>query len=152
MCVTKTLKIDVPDHIINTATIPTSETVAEDATFLFLFRRGRPFPSEPALVWTINDERGEIQLVSPASFALHATAYSSRVTIEVHNIASDHVEDIEWSWSAWQKDLPIASRNVGALSEASADHKDSPLQTFESASRRLEQVHGMLATIGERRK
>ncbi|KAK5313771.1 hypothetical protein LTR93_010768 [Exophiala xenobiotica] len=149
MCVTETLKTDVPDLIINTATIPTSETVAKDATLLFRFRRGEPFPGEPALVWTINGERGEIQLVSPASFALHATAYSSPVTIEVHDIASDHVEGVEWSWSTWQKDLPIASRNVGALYEAFADHKDSLLQTFESASRRLEQVHGMLATIGE---
>ncbi|KAK5310739.1 hypothetical protein LTR93_011954 [Exophiala xenobiotica] len=152
MTVTETVESDVPDLIIITATMPSSETVIADATLLFRFCRGQPFPGETALTWIINGEKGKIRLVSPTSFALHATAYRSPVTLEVHDSTSDRVELVDWAWSNWQEELPVIARNVGAVYEAIADQEESSIQSFESATSRLEQVHGMLATIRQPQK
>lgn len=145
MSIAETMGTDVPDLIFVSGTISPSETVTDGAMLLARFRRGQPFPGEPALVWTINGEKGEIRLLSPGSCALHATAYHHSVTLEVHDFTSGHVQTAGWSWSDWQKDLPIVSRNVGALYEAFMEEEELPIQTFDSATRRLEQVHGILA-------
>ena len=144
MSIVESVRTDVPDIIDVVGTVTPSAVVSENTKLQAWFRRGQPSPGQPALVWTINGEEGEIRLVSVGSFALHATAYSAPVTIEVRNSATGHVERVGWSWADWQKELPIAARNVGALYEAFADRTDLPMQTFDSATKRLEQVYGIL--------
>ncbi|KAG9229451.1 hypothetical protein BJ875DRAFT_499924 [Amylocarpus encephaloides] len=144
MSIVETVRTDVPDLINITGTIAPSDTVVDGAKLLARYRRGEPFPEEPALVWVINGER-EIRLVSPGSSALHATAYFKPVTLEVHSFASGSIQRVDWSWSDWKKELPIVSRSVGALYEAFTDQTQLPIQAFDLATHRLEQLYGILA-------
>ncbi|KAM7187770.1 oxidoreductase family protein [Naviculisporaceae sp. PSN 640] len=141
------VRSDVPDLIIATATLPESPTVKKDATLLCRFRRGQPFPGDPQLVWTINGEKGELRVTSPDSVALHVLAGGARKpTIEIHDFASDKVEEVEWAYPDWQEDLelPMQARNVGSLYEAFAEGTGKGYPTFEDALRRHEQLEEVL--------
>jgi predicted dehydrogenase len=139
----ETVKSDVPDLVIATGTLDASPIAQEGATLYFRLRRGQSFLNEPPLVWTINGEKGEIRLVSPGGTALQATAYYKPVVIEIHDHTTDQVEQIEWDWADWQKELPIVGRNTGALYDAFAN--DDPYPTFEDALRRHEQLEEIMA-------
>ena len=62
-------------------------------------------------------KRGEIRVISPAGPYLHSDSYSVPFTIQVHDHATDEVENVEWDWEEWQKELPIRARNVAELYE-----------------------------------
>ncbi len=67
------------------------------------YRKGPPFKGEPAFVWTVSGEKGELRLVSPAGAALQANVYGDApVTIDVHDFDTDEVVPVEWEWAAWQ--------------------------------------------------
>ncbi|KAF6842244.1 oxidoreductase family protein [Colletotrichum musicola] len=140
--IVETVTSTVPDLVITTATIAPSDYVAENATLLARFRRGQPFKGEPALVWSINGEKGEIRVTSDASTALQAGAETSAVRIEVHDFAADEVEKVEWEWEGWQAELPVWTRSIGRLYEDFAEGKAVP--TFEEAVRRHEQLETIL--------
>ncbi|KAH8747597.1 hypothetical protein F5883DRAFT_242934 [Diaporthe sp. PMI_573] len=152
MTLVETVKADVPDLITTISLLTPSDSVADGAELHGRFRRGQPHDGETPLVWTITGEKGELKLVSNGSFALHATAYSRPVTLEARDFTTNKVERINWSWSEWQERLPMASRNVGALYEAFADQLQLPIQTFDSATRRLKQVHKMIEGTGPSEK
>lgn len=133
---------ELPDLIINTATLAGSHIVKEGATVLTRFRRGQQFPGTPPLTWTINGELGEIRLLAWGGTALHASVYDKSVTIEVHDFASDKVTPVEWDWADWQKKLPVNARSVGALYEAYADGRKVP--GFKDALVRHEQLETAL--------
>ncbi|KAM7194678.1 hypothetical protein V8F20_007870 [Naviculisporaceae sp. PSN 640] len=133
---------DVPDLIIATASLPETPITAKNATVLVRFRRGQPFPGEPQLVWTINGEKGEIQIVSEGAVALSVLWNAKKPTIKVHDFESNQVEDIEWGWQDWQEELPMPARNIGAMYEAWLEGKNFP--TFEDAAVRHEQLEEMI--------
>lgn len=141
------VKSDVPDFIIATATLPESPIVQKDATLLYRYRRGQPFPGDPQLVWTINGEKGEIRIISQDAVALSVLAGGARKpTIEVHDFESNNVENVEWNYQDWQEELglPNPARNVGSLYEAFAEGKGKGYPTFDDALRRHEQLEEML--------
>src|SRR5690349_20134789 len=63
--VVRTVKPDVPDLIQVSGKWNESPLTQHNATLHFRFRRGQPFPGDPALEWTINGEKGEIRIISP---------------------------------------------------------------------------------------
>ena len=118
------MKSDVPDLLSLHGALASSSQSVPGATLSFLFRRGQPFPGTPSLVWTINCERGEIRLVSPSGISLQAAAYDEPVTIQVHHFRTDKVEEIDWTWSERQQDLPIVARSVSECLYAFAEGRE----------------------------
>ncbi|KAK0707270.1 hypothetical protein B0H67DRAFT_307130 [Lasiosphaeris hirsuta] len=117
-----TITSDVPDLINVVGPVAGPDYVAEGATLNFRLRRGQQFPGDPALVWSINGEEGEIRVTSPAAvMSISIGNDVSPPTIEVHDFKSDTVETIEWVWADWQKSLPPPARNIGQLYEEYAE-------------------------------
>jgi hypothetical protein len=119
----ETITSDVPDLISVHGALAPSSVAAPDATLSISFRRGQPFPGTAPLVWTINCELGEIQLVSPSGTALQASA-GDDVSIRVHHFDTDKVEDISWAWKDRQQDLPIMARSVSECLYAFAEGRE----------------------------
>lgn len=138
----ETVKSNVPDLVIISGGLPASPHISEGANFTLRIRRGEPFKGEPGLVWTIEGDKGELRLIAPSGPAINAMAYSKPVTIDVHDYATDEVTPVEWSWYDWQEELPVPSRNVGALYDAFADGGEYP--TFQDAVKRHEQIDSLL--------
>ncbi|KAL7796752.1 hypothetical protein V8C37DRAFT_371351 [Trichoderma ceciliae] len=148
--VVETVKSNVPDLIIINGTLAASQIAAEGANVLFRFRRGQPFLGEPALSWTINGEKGEIRLQAFGGSSLHANSYTTPVTIEVHDFASDQVQTFEWSWQSWQEELPIVGRSVGVLYDKFSNGIVQGVPSFETALLRHEQLASVLAGWDEK--
>ncbi|KAF4546185.1 Oxidoreductase [Lasiodiplodia theobromae] len=106
---------DVPDLVAVHGTVKGKEYVAEGASVVVSWQSGKQFKGTPALVWTINGERGAIQLVSQASPFLGAHAYHGPVTIKIHHLATDETEDVTWEWEDWQSDLSATGRSTATL-------------------------------------
>lgn len=128
-----------------TATLAASSTVQPGATLAVTFRRGQPFPGDPALVWTVYGEKGEIRLVAPGGTALPADGYSEPVTIDVHDFASGEVKRVGWEWAPWQEELPVVARSIAALYEAYAEGDESRYPSFGDALVRHEQLQQILS-------
>ncbi|PNP37668.1 hypothetical protein TGAMA5MH_10436 [Trichoderma gamsii] len=141
-----TIQSDVPDLVVLIASMAESTTVLDGATLLVRYRRGPPFKGEPAFVWSINCEKGEIRLVSPGGPALQLNVYSEPVTIEVHDFATDEVKPIEWNWTDYQLELPEDARTTAAWYEAYAAGTESDAATFHNALHRHEQLDKWLNT------
>ncbi|KAK1759046.1 NAD(P)-binding protein [Echria macrotheca] len=145
--ISHTVTSDVPDLILIAGTLPESETSQKGASLHFRFRRGQPFPGEPWLSWSINGEKGEIRLVSPASAALNVGVDDAPVTVELYDFETDTVTPLEWEWEEWQRDLPIRARNIGGLYEAFAAAREGGevgYPTFGSALARHRQLEELL--------
>ncbi|KAK3693134.1 hypothetical protein B0T22DRAFT_400902 [Podospora appendiculata] len=144
--VIETLRSNVPDLVFFTGTLPESATTPtqKGATLHFRFRRGQTFPGDPAVVWTINGEKGEIRVLSPEVAALQVGSNEQPIVVEVHDFATDTVDRIPWAWDEPVAGLPMASRNVGLLYEAFAKGEGYP--TFEDAVARHVQLDGLLAS------
>lgn len=136
---------DVPDLIITTGRLQASNIAVENATVLSRFRVGSPFPNEPALVWSIVGELGEIRLTAEISTTLQAHGYDKPVTLEVRDFDSDAVEVVQWKWAEWQEDLPVVARSVGALYEEIAKGREGKVPSFEEALIRHEQIEALLS-------
>jgi hypothetical protein len=142
--IVETITNRVPDLIFTTARLAESPTAQRNASVLYRFRQGQPFPGEPALSWTINGEKGEIRVVAQDGTSLHATAYNGPVTIELHDFATDKVSKVEWAWESWQEELPLVARSVALLYENYAAGNKVP--TFQDALKRHEQLEQALST------
>ncbi|KFA62404.1 hypothetical protein S40285_06424 [Stachybotrys chlorohalonatus IBT 40285] len=138
-----TIASNVPDLIIVTATLAPSPMVQPGASVLVRYRRGQTFPGQPPLTISINGEKGELRLTARSGAGIHANSYDAPVTIEVHDHATDKVEEVQWAWADWQEELPVIARNVGMVYEAYAEGKD--VATFENAQVRHNQLNGMLS-------
>lgn len=141
-----TIQSDVPDLVILTASMTESATVRDGATLLVRYRKGAPFKGEPAFVWNINCEKGELRLVSPGGPALQTNVYSKPVTIDVHDFATDEVKPIAWNWSDYQLQLPEDARATAAWYEAYAAGTEKEAATFQDALHRHEQLDRWLGT------
>ncbi|RFU74812.1 oxidoreductase family [Trichoderma arundinaceum] len=148
--VVETVKSNVPDLVIINGTLAASQIAADGANVLFRFRRGQQFLGEPALSWSINGEKGEIRLQAFGGSSLHANSYNAPVTIEVHDFASDKLEQVDWNWQGWQEELPVVARSVGVLYEKFADGVFEGAPTFETALFRHEQLGTVLAGWDEK--
>ncbi|KAJ7302474.1 hypothetical protein DFH08DRAFT_73860 [Mycena albidolilacea] len=142
--IVKTVKSDVPDLVVVTSPLA-APSEADPSTLLVCFRRGQPAFDDPPLVWTVTGETGEIRLTSPAGTTLHAFSHTDAARLEVRDFNNDTLERVDWKWEAWQEDLPLVARSVGALYEAFADGDgQGRYPTFEDALKRHEQLEGML--------
>ncbi|XP_014562073.1 hypothetical protein COCVIDRAFT_22042 [Bipolaris victoriae FI3] len=110
--VTRHITSNVPDLLSLHATLTPSAQTAPNATLAFLFRNGPAFPSDPALTWSINCEKGEIKLVSPTSPFFQFSDNDAAVKIQVHDFASGEVRDVGCEWSKEQMEVPILARDV----------------------------------------
>ncbi len=148
----KTVRSSVPDLIFISGRWGESNITQKDATLHYRFRRGQPFPGEPALEWTINGERGEIRIISPQTTFIQVGDPSSPRIIEVHDFESNEVEKLEWEWEPWQQELPFPARNIGRLYEDFAAVKGTGLEenylTFETAAAIHEQLDQLLLEGG----
>ena len=140
----ETITTQVPDLVVATARLEESKTAQKDASVLFRFRRGQPFKGEPALVWTINCERGEIRLISHSDILLHAGGYVSPVVIQIDDFESEQPREVEWQWESWQGELPIPARSVSKLYEVFSDGVAGSLPSFDDALVRHGQLQAML--------
>lgn len=114
---------------------PRGSVIVEDgATLSMMYRSGPPFKGEPAFVWTINCQRGEILVTSPEGPYLHSDSYAAAgldepdehgrrwlrpetITIRVHDHQRDEVMNVHWGWEGWQEQLPVRARVVARLYE-----------------------------------
>ncbi|KAF3763278.1 hypothetical protein M406DRAFT_57319 [Cryphonectria parasitica EP155] len=79
-------------------------------------RAGKPFKGQPAFEWTIHGEKGDILFTSPAGpYIFSGDSYDIQPRIEIHDLETDEVVNVEWDWLDWQKDLFIRGRNVGGV-------------------------------------
>ncbi|KAK7754966.1 hypothetical protein SLS62_003050 [Diatrype stigma] len=138
-----TVTSDVPDLVHMTASLLGSEHVVKDATLHMSFRRAPAFQGEPALVWTILGEKGEIRLTAVLETMLQVSEMLD-VTIEVHDHEGGAVERVEFGWDSFLE-LPYQTRSYGPIYEAYAAGTVGSYADFEHALKRHEQLDGMLA-------
>jgi predicted dehydrogenase len=143
-----TVHSNVPDLIFVSGRWNESSITQQNATLHYRFRRGQPFPGEPALEWTISGEKGEIRIISPQTTFIQVGDPSAPRIIEIHDFKTDKVEKIEWDWEPWQKELPFPARSIGTLYEELAEVKGAGAKekymTFDTAARRHEQLDKLL--------
>jgi hypothetical protein len=137
-----TMTSDVPDLIHVMGNIAESEHVAKDATLTMQYRRAQAFPGDPALVWSIFGEKGEIRLKAVSDAMLQVSQLLD-VTIEVHDHATRKVETIEFEWAHFPE-LAHLSRSYGPIYEAYANGTTGTYADFEHALKRHTQLDGML--------
>lgn len=129
---------EVPDLIYVTGTLPGTRHIAQDATLSLRFRRAQVFEGEPALVWSILGEKGEIRLMAAASTMLQASSLAD-VTIHVENHETGNVEPVNFDWGAYSE-LPFIARSYGPLYEAYASEAEGKYPDFEHALKRHRQL------------
>ena len=135
---------NVPDLITIHGSVPETPHVAKDATLSVYFRRGSPFKGEPAFVWYLNFERGEVRLTAPAGPGLQVGSDDNPPWIEVHDFAKDSVAKVDWEWPAEQKVLPVRARGVQSVLVAFAEGRQEGYVSLEDALGRARQIWGWL--------
>jgi predicted dehydrogenase len=138
----ETVKSDVPDLIYVTGSLPGSEHVIKDATLHIRFRPAQSFSGEPALVWTIIGEKGEIRLTSTLSTMLQISSLAD-VAIDIDEHENDEIHRVEWKWNSYPE-LPYLARSYGSLYEAYASGAVGEYADFEHAFKRHTQLDEIL--------
>lgn len=142
----KVVNSTTPDLILVAGTLPESKTTVKGASFHARMRRGQPFPGEPALVWSIHGEKGEIRLVSQDSANLQIGP--GPYVIQVHDFETNEIEPVDFKWEDHIQELPPMSRNIGVVYEAFAAAQaggEVAYPTFEHALKRHKQLEGFIA-------
>ncbi|KAK9414042.1 hypothetical protein SUNI508_11368 [Seiridium unicorne] len=142
--VTEVVKSDVPDLVFINGTLSESDITVEGASISIDARRGQPFKGEPAFIWTINGEKGEILLTSYNGPSIGVN--SADVVIKIHDHETDKVQKVDWGASP-SEHLPPAGRNIAALYEAYAAGDVSKYADFEHALKRHKQIDSILASF-----
>lgn len=88
----------VPDLVAVHGTVTGKEYLVNGATLVVSWQNGPSFQGAPASVWTINGEKGQIQLISPVTPILATHAYTEPVTIKMHDYTTDEVDEVTWNW------------------------------------------------------
>jgi len=113
------------------------------AVFSLHMRGGQPFPNTPGLDWRVYGEKGEIRVTAPSA-NLHFGGPGHK--IQVHNHASNSVEDVEIPKDVWdEKELPWTARAPARVYEAFADGKEDQYGTWDDALQRHRLVEEMYA-------
>ncbi|KAK6852551.1 hypothetical protein PG995_011102 [Apiospora arundinis] len=139
----ETVTSNVPDLIYITGALTASELVTKGATLHVRYRRGQPFKGESSMVWTINGEKGEIRFIAPGGPTVNVTSKENAPVIEVHDFASDEVEEIKYNHGP-RLDIELPARNVGSVYEAFAARDERQYATFDHAVKRHAQLDKML--------
>lgn len=99
-------------------------TLSTGVPLSFSWRRGKPFPGNPGISWTIYGEKGEIRITAPGSLQV---GYKD-VGIQVWDFNSDEVREVEVEGDEFDdpsaldgKEYPWPARNVGRVYKAFAD-------------------------------
>ncbi|KAI7786766.1 hypothetical protein LA080_002236 [Diaporthe eres] len=123
----RTVRSDVPDFLaVNGRLAPGKKNVVDGASLAVTFRLGPPFKGQPAFVWSINGEKGEILLTSPSGpYIFSGDSYREPVQVQVHDHETDEVVDVEAGWKDWQEELPLRARATGEIYERFAKWWDS---------------------------
>lgn len=109
---------DVPDLLtVHGQLKQGTRAIAKGATLVATLRLGTAFPGSPGMVWTINGEKGEVQITSPAGPYIQPIVEDAPIFIKLHDYATDKVSEVRWDWDEWEKDLPIVARNVADVYE-----------------------------------
>ncbi|KAK4643838.1 hypothetical protein QC761_404670 [Podospora bellae-mahoneyi] len=141
--VVETVTSDTPDLIF------VHGYVDSGASLHFRFRVDPPFPSDPALVWTIAGTKGEIRVLAPSSTFIHIGNAADPQKFEVHDFETDTVDEVEWDFEDWQKELNFQARNIGAIYEdyyeVKRNGKQKTFVSFDDALKRHEQLEDILA-------
>ncbi|RAK95365.1 Gfo/Idh/MocA family protein [Aspergillus ibericus CBS 121593] len=106
--IVETVDSDVPDLLGLHGSLPESPYTVPGASLMAYFARSQTYPGDPLLSWTLSCELGTIRLVAPAGVSLHDPS----TTISVHHRATDKVDEIEWTWSKEQFEVPEKARSV----------------------------------------
>ncbi|RYP43852.1 hypothetical protein DL768_009632 [Monosporascus sp. mg162] len=139
-----TVESDVPDLIYVTGTLPGTEHIVKDATLHMRFRRAQAFLGEPALVWSIYGEKGEIRLTAALDTMLQVSSLMD-VTIDIDDHENNEVQRVEWKWGAYPE-LHYLSRSYGPLYEAYYTGDVGKYADFGHAVKRHTQLDGILAS------
>ena len=139
-----TVESDVPDLIYVTGTLPGSEHILKDATFHMRYRRAQAFLGEPALVWTILGEKGEIRLTAAFDSMLQISQLGD-VTIEIDDYEKREIERVDFKWDKFPE-LPHLSRSYAPIYEAYATGAVGKYADFDHALKRHTQLDGLLAS------
>jgi hypothetical protein len=142
--VVETVESDVPDLASVTALLRPNQYIEDGATLLITFHRGRPFPGEPNLSWTISGEKGEIKFTAEGG-ATPRTMASKSVKIVLHDFSTGEVRDVAWGWEPWRQELPVAARGVAGVYEAYARGDKTAYCDFEHGLKRHEQLEDILS-------
>lgn len=123
----RTVKSDVPDFLaVHGRLAPGKKNIADGAPLAVTFRLGPPFKGQPAFVWSINGEKGEILLTSPSGpYIFSGDSYGEPVQIQTHDHETDEVVEVEVGWKDWQQELPLRTRSTGELYERFAKWWDN---------------------------
>jgi predicted dehydrogenase len=159
---TRTVQSDVPDFLaIHGKLASGSDNVVNGASLAVTFRLGPPFKGQPAFMWSINGEKGEILLTSPSGpYIFSGDSYGEHVQIQVHDHETDEVVDVQVGWADWQEELPLRARSTGEIYErfakwwyngASAEPGELPeAEAFPSLAQslgRMKEVDALLRTL-----
>ncbi|RYP68213.1 hypothetical protein DL771_006813 [Monosporascus sp. 5C6A] len=139
-----TIESDVPDLIYVTGTLPGTEHIAKGATLHMRFRRAQAFLGEPALIWSIYGEKGEIRLTAASNTMLQVSSLMD-VTIDIDDHVNDEVQCVEWKWGSYPE-LQYLSRSYGPLYEAYVGGAVGEYADFEHAVKRHTQLDQILAS------
>ncbi|KAA8643994.1 hypothetical protein EYZ11_006592 [Aspergillus tanneri] len=131
---------DVPDLLSLHGSLPQSPHVTAHASLIAYFARGQPYPGDPSLTWTLTCELGTIRLTAPAGMSLQADAYAGPVTITVHRFDTDEVEQVQWTWSDAQLELPVRARSVLTCLVSLAEGNEDGYVSLEDGVRRARQI------------
>lgn len=141
----KTIHSDVPDYVAVHGEVTGKPYVAAGASLALTMRNGAAFPGDPGFVWTINGEKGELKITSPAGPYWQLDG-GEKITIHVHDYATNAVREEMWKWEAWQEELQFCARSVGDMYEqfaAGAENSDA-VPDFADAVVRHRELQGML--------
>ncbi|KAJ5224227.1 uncharacterized protein N7469_007730 [Penicillium citrinum] len=136
---------DVPDLVSLHGSLPESSYVKANAGLIAYFQRGQPYPGDPSLSWILTGETGAIRLISPAGISLQADAYIDPVTIRLWDFDTNQVEEISWSWSERQTEVPIRARSVQHSLISFAEGDESGYVSLNDAVKRAQQIEGWLS-------
>ncbi|KAK4184462.1 hypothetical protein QBC35DRAFT_540093, partial [Podospora australis] len=89
--VLETVTSNTPDLIAFNATLSESSYVAKGASLGVRLRRGQAYPGDPALVWNIHGEKGEIRIVSPTTTLTTIGSPTDPQEFEIHDFESVEV-------------------------------------------------------------
>lgn len=117
----RTVQSDVPDFLAvhgPMVDVRGRGRICPIAPLAVTVRNGPPFRGQPAFVWTLNGEKGEIQIVSESGpYFFSGLSYDVRPRILVHDYATDESAEVHWNWDDWQEEIGLKARVTGEVYE-----------------------------------
>lgn len=133
----ETVVSDVPDLIYVTGTMAETEHITKNATLHIRHRRGQAFLGDPALIWSISGEKGEIRLTCLSSTTLQISSMAD-VTIDICDYKTNEIERVPLKWGA--SELPILSKSYAPIYEAYASGDVGKYADFDHGAKRHKQL------------